>query len=192
MKKKTTRKIRRIKRKTQRRKNRSYKRMRGGVWPFNNISEKQKIRRLLTNVIINNYKPESKKELCSLSSLEEKQNYIDKGFIAVYENLITSFTYKFYSISNITRKLIEALKQQKITFFDKHLKNQSEVDLLSHDEFKRSLSSKLDDVNDELVYSMLVLAERMCVISFASNRVTFNEEQINLDDLICSPTTANI
>ena len=167
--------------------------MRGGVWPFNNISEKQKIRRLLTNVIINNhYYPEHKKELCSLLTLEEKQNYIDKSFIAAYENLITSFTYKFYSISNITRKLIEALKQQKITFFDKHLKNQSEVDLLSHDEFKRSLSSKLDDVNDELVYSMLVLAEKVCLLSFISNRVTSNEEQINLDDLICSPTTANI
>ena len=59
IKRKGTRKIRKNRR-TQRRKNRSYKRMKGGAFGFQN----KKIVKLLTNLIINNFKEERITQLC--------------------------------------------------------------------------------------------------------------------------------
>ena len=147
MKKKTTRKIRRNKRATtQRRKNRSYKRMKGGAKWF---QDKKKIVELLTNLIINNHSESAIRMLCQQQSLPTSEQpllpragqplllknakQVNQQLIKKYDSLIKPIhTGKFeYSFSNdpITKSIIKALNTEDISYFDDLVKKESRVDI---------------------------------------------------------------
>lgn len=211
MKKKTTRKIRRNKRTTQRRKNRSYKRMRGG-W-----GEKKKIVKLLRNLIINNYSEDAIRKLCepqSLPTAEKPLPTVEQPLLSpagqplllknaeqVNERLIDNysavisprengkFEYTFYD-EPISKSIIEALNTQNISYFDQLVKNKSKVNILSPDEFKKSLTSSSSSftgmfIKDALVYSMFALAQR--VITLIPIIDSNGTAKIDLTDKVCPP-----
>ena len=211
MKKKTTRKIRRNKRTTQRRKNRSYKRMRGG-W-----GEKKKIVKLLRNLIINNYSEDAIRKLCEPQSLPTAEKplptveqpllspagqplllknaeQVNERLIAYYSAIISpthdgKFEYTFYD-EPISKSIIEALNTQNISYFDQLVKNKSKVNILSPDEFKKSLTSSSSSftgmfIKDALVYSMFALAQR--VITLIPIIDSNGTAKIDLTDKVCPP-----
>ena len=221
MKKKGTRKIRKNKRTTQRWKNRSYKRMRGG-------GDRTKIMKLLKNLIINNSNPEIKLKLCKQQTpitptatdqqqlvlppvLLEHTKDVDKFIEKKYNNSIKPTDGKYQFPINLTensneKKILDLLKDQGITYFDKIVENQT-FDILSPDEFKESLSvlrrpklsvlirSKLKVFNlqfdyDKLVNSMFVLSVRLCSIIKALGKEGF-DFVFNMNDIKC-PQTANV
>ena len=211
MKKKTTRKIRRNKRATmQRRKNRSYKRMRGGAW-----GDKSKIVKLLTNLIINNLTEDSIRTLCQQQLLPTAEKplptseqpllpkagqplllknakEVNERLITIYRSIINpqntgKFEYKFYKDDPITKSIIEALKTKDISYFDRLVKEESTVAILSPDEFNVALTSRFTAMfsSDVLVYSMFALAQRVITfIPIINSNVT---AKIDLTEPVCPP-----
>jgi len=215
MKKKGTRKIRKNKRTTQRRKNRSYKRMRGG-------GDRTKIMKLLKNLIINNSNPEIKLKLCNKQQIpitptatDQQQlvlppvllkhtTDVDEYIGDTYNIIIEPTRYGKYQFPiNLTensneKTILDRLKDQGITYFDKIVENQT-FDILSPVEFKESLSvlrrSKLKVFNrqfdyDKLVNSMFVLSVKLCSIIQALGKEGF-DFNFNMNDIKC-PQTANV
>lgn len=183
--KKITRKFRRNKRKTQRRKNRSYKQMRGGVFD----SEKKDIMKLLSNVMINNFELKPKEELCSLdeSQRNKKINEIfNEHYLTLFQpnDRIQIYKYKYEDISPEAKSILDALEKLGKHFFQPSVKKFSEVVLLSPEQFKESLTSKsYVYVKDQLVHSMFALAVKSLVF-----KSTFQKPVINLNDPICPQT----
>ena len=198
MKKKTTRKIRRNKRATtQRRKNRSYKRMKGGAkWKW--FQDKKKIVKLLTNLIINKYPEPTIIKFCQQQSLPtagqplllKNTTQVKQELIDIYKSIINPiYTGKFeYSFSNddITNSIIKALNTENISYFDDLVKKESTVAILSPDEFERSLTS-IDKIwtiiPDALVYSMFALALK--IIKVAPLVYSDVTAKIDLTDKVC-------
>lgn len=210
MKKKTTRKIRRNKRTTtQRRKNRSYKWMKGGWW------DKSKIVKLLTNLIINNLMEHHIRALFQQQLLPtadqpllptaeqplvlKNEKEVNQRLITAYGSIIDptqntgKFEYKFHDTNDPTTKsIIEALKTEGISYFDILVRDKHTVAILSPDEFKKALTvpvwRRVVSTKDELVYSMFALA-RMVII-FTN---TFNKEpaKIDLTEPVCPPMSSN-
>jgi len=214
MKKKGTRKFRKNKRTTQRRKNRSYKRMRGG-------GDRTKIMKLLKNLIIINSRPEIKLELCKqqtpiTSTATDQQQLVlppvllkhttdvDEFIGDTYNNIIKPTRdgkYQFtlnLTENNNEKTILDRLKSEGIKYFDKFGKDQT-FDILSPVEFKESLSvlrrSKLKVLNrqfdyDKLVNSMFVLSVRLYSIIQALGKEGFDFD-FNMNDIEC-PQTANV
>ena len=215
MKKKGTRKIRKNKRTTQRRKNRSYKRMRGG-------GEHTKIMKLLKNLIIINSKPEIKLELCNTqqtpitSTATDQQQLVLPPVLLEHTKEVDEFIEKTYNIiieptrdgkyqftldlteNSNEKTILDLLKSEGIKYFDKIGKNQT-FDILSPDEFKKSLSlsrsifkvfhRKFD--YDKLVNSMFVLSVKLCSIIQSIGTEGFKRFDFNMNDIEC-PQTANV
>ena len=211
MKKKGTRKVRKNKRTTQRRKNRSYKRMRGGVMEF---QTKKKIVKLLTNLIINTFSEDRIKMLCQPQSLPTAEqpllptaeqpllpragqpillknvNGVNERLMNMYRDIIKpnskdEFEHTF-SNDAITKSIIEALRAKNISYFDRLLG--STVPILSPDKFNSSLTSsspfKGMFINDALVYSMFALA-KTCITYIPI--FTRQAPVMNLNDTECPP-----
>ena len=168
MKKKTTRKIRRNKRATtQRRKNRSYKRMRGG-WGL--VDKKKKIVELLRNLLMNNYTEEDISNICDPQSLPTAENplptvkqsllspagqplknatQLNKPLIRNYRALFeltesrAEYKYKFDKTDHETNLITNALKDadKQISYFDQLVKDERIVDILPPNDFETSLNS---------------------------------------------------
>ena len=220
MKKKTTRKIRRNKRATtQWRKNRSYKRMRGGAW-----RDKSKIVKLLTNLIINNLPEADIRKLCQQQSLPKaeqpllpkaeqpllptaEQPLVLKNAKEVNQRLITAygsitdptqntgkFEYKFHDTNDPTTKsIIEALKTEGISYFDILVRDKHTVAILSPDEFKKALTVpvwKEMFVSTKDELVYSMFALARMVIIFTN---TFNKEpaKIDLTEPVCPPMSSN-
>ena len=214
MKKKTTRKIRKNKRTTQRRNNRSYKRMRGGM-----LLEKNLITKLLTNLIINNTAEETIRQLCYPQSLlttdppllptvdqpllpTVKQSLLLKNAEQVNQRLINiykptnnidgKFKYQFDKTDTTTNSILSGLKTKNISYFDLLIDENRVVDILSPDEFRTSLTSltspsllKRMFIKDKLVNSMFFLAAQfIAVYPLVDNNGT---GKINLDEPVCPP-----
>jgi len=208
MKKKGTRKIRKNRR-TQRRKNRSYKRMRGGD---DDVKQRINIMKLLKNLIINNLEEDSKIELCRKQQtsitptateqqplllkpvlLEDIQE-VDELIKESYKSLINQKEGKYQFIFNpddIKQKhIIAALKTKEITYFDRIVKN-SVLDILSPIEFNNSLSSSRSfskPISDTLVYSMFALS---VTLFYLLSAIKPNSIVYKVDPIEC-PSTANV
>lgn len=205
IKRKGTRKIRKNRR-TQRRKNRSYKRMKGGAFGFQN----KKIVKLLTNLIINNFKEERITQLCrpqsqSLSTAEQpllptaeqplllkNANEVNQILMKMYRDTIKvmrdtgNFEYTFDK-DPITISIIDALKSKDISYFDNLVEKKSTVPILSPDDFDSSLTSPFKRVfiKDQLVYSMFALSEGcITIMPYTLNNVT---AKIDLNEPVCPP-----
>lgn len=206
MKKKFTRKVRKNKRSTQRRKNRSYKRMRGGKFEF---QTRKQIVNLLTNLIINNVNEETKKELCpppppptaeqpllpraGQPILLKNVNGVNKVLIDMYKTIIdhdTKGEYKYtFSNDNTTSSIIKELHTKKISYFDISVEKTETVPILSPDEFDSSLTSSLQlkgfFIKDALVQSMFALAQKcITLIPLLDRKAKAN---ININDTECPP-----
>lgn len=131
MKKKGTRKVRKNKRTTQRRKNRSYKRMRGGL-----VMNGKKIMGLLKNLILHNSGPSTITQLCKNQQSNQQSNIpstnqqslllpsvflkdseeIDKLICILYNNLIilnilnSNNKFTFNSFDPIQQNIINTLR----------------------------------------------------------------------------------
>lgn len=205
IKRKGTRKIRKNRR-TQRRKNRSYKRMKGGAFGFQN----KKIVKLLTNLIINNFKEERITQLCrpqsqSLSTAEQpllptaeqplllkNANEVNQILMKMYRDTIKvmrdtgKFEYTFDK-DPITISIIDALKSKDISYFDNLVEQKSTVPILSPDDFDSSLTSlfKRVFIKDQLVYSMFALSKGcITIMPYTLNNVT---AKIDLNEPVCPP-----
>lgn len=211
MKKKTTRKIRKNKRATtQRRKNRSYKRMRGGVKWF----QEKKIVKLLTNLIINlsvdirklcqqPLLPTAEQPLLSTAQqpLLLNAEKVNELLITTYNNIIPPMQntgplqYKFRDMNDpTTETIIEALKAQGISYFDRLVEDESIVDIFSPDNFKDELTTvsqfrTIFGPNKVLVYSMFALAYKIITFKNIFNTVP---AKINLTEPVCHPIAADI
>ena len=216
MKKKTTRKIRRNKRATtQWRKNRSYKRMRGGAW-----RDKSKIVKLLTNLIINNLPEADIRKLCQQQSLPKaeqpllpkaeqpllptaeqplvlkKAKKVNEELIKFYESIINptqntgKFEYKFDAMTDLTTKsIIEALKTKGISYFDILVSDKRTVAILSPEEFKKALT--VPGWNEWFVGPKDVLVYSMFALAgrVIIYKTAFNKEsaKIDLTEPVCPP-----
>ena len=215
MKKNGTRKVRKNKRTTQRRKNRSYKRMRGGAMEF---QTKKKIVKLLTNLIINNFNEDRIKMLCRPQSLPTAEqpllptaeqlllpiagqpillknvNGVNERLMNMYRSIINpirkdEFEHTFINDA-ITKSIIEALRAKNITYFDRLVESTSTVPILSPDKFNSSLTSSSSPIksifiNDALVYSMFALAKK-CITLIPIMDVQA-QANMNLNDTECPP-----
>jgi hypothetical protein len=195
MKKKFTRKIRKNKRSTQRRKNRSYKRMRGGAKMM--FKQRKKIMKLLKNLIINNLTKDSIIELCNkqqtsitptateqpllqpvlLEHIEEIDELIKKTYNDIIsKNIQKKYQFSFDPDDRYQKRIIEALRPKEITYFDR-IDKYTVLDILSPIDFERSFSSSIwfrqIMISDTLVYSMFAFS-----VKFVSVMDTFGGRQI--------------
>ena len=195
MMKKVTRKIRNNKRTTQWRKNRSYKRMRGGV-----MFEKKKIVRLLSNLIINliiiNRKdiisklcnPQSSPSQSAEQPLLSKQGLfvnaerVKEELIDMYRKiqLFTTkgplkqnrkYEYIFSKDDEIKKFIIKQLQSKDIKYFDHWVETDIPVELLEPDAFGQSLTKKWFTFmpDDKLVNSFFYLAYLQIYLKWALN-----------------------
>lgn len=203
MKKKFTRKIRKNKRTTQRRKNRSYKRMRGGL-----VMNGKKIMGLLKNLILNNIAstqiakfcknqqsniPSTNQQPLLLSSvfLEDSEE-IDEMICTLYKILVIkdnpTYKFTFNSSDPIQQNIIKTLQTKGISYFDKIVSDAGslDIDILPLDGFVSSLKNIGGIfISDKLIYSMFALSVRHLFIK----REFKNTEEIiyNVDPIECPP-----
>lgn len=215
--KKVTRKIRNNKRTTQWRKNRSYKRMRGGV-----MLEKKTIVRLLSNLIINiaiinrtdiisklcnpqsSPSQSAEQPLLSKQALLVNAEQVNQELIDMYRTIIQTkgllkedrkkYEYTFVK-DNVRKKfIIEKLQSNGIKYFDQWVENDITVELLGPDAFEQSLRKKWFTFapDDKLVNSMFYLAH--LYISFQGTFIAGSDynSMINLDEPVCPSQIADI
>ena len=194
MTKKVTRKIRNNKRTTQWRKNRSYKRMRGG-----RIFEKKEIVRLLSNLIINLIiinrtdiisklcNPQSSPSQSAEQPLLSKQGLfvnaerVNEELIDMYRKIQLFTTkgplkqnrkYEYTFVKDDVRKkfIIEKLQSNGIKYFDHWVENDITVELLEPDAFRQSLTKWFTFMpDDKLVNSFFYLACLQISLKWALN-----------------------
>ena len=181
--------------------------MKGGIG-FQN----KKIVKLLTNLIINNLLEDTIRKLCEPQSLPtaekplptvkqpllspagqlKNEKQVKQHLIDNYKSIIKptaggKFEYTFND-DPIPKSIIEALNTQKISYFDRLVKEKSTVDILSPDEFATSLTSSSFTgmfIKDELVYSMFALAEK--VITLIPIIDSNGTAKIDLTYKVCPP-----
>lgn len=219
MTKKVTRKIRNNKRTTQWRKNRSYKRMRGG-----RIFEKKEIVRLLSNLIINliliNNSSDIISKLCNPQSspsqsaeqpLLSKQGLfvnaerVNQELIDMYSNILSTkkgllkqnrkYEYIFSKDDEIKKFIIKQLQSKDIKYFDHWVENDITVELLEPDAFGQSLTKKWFTFmpDDKLVNSFFYLAYLQIYLKWALNKNPDEyKSMINLDKPECPHQFADI
>lgn len=218
MTKKVTRKIRNNKRTTQWRKNRSYKRMRGGV-----MFEKKKIVRLLSNLIINLIiinrtdiisklcNPQSSPSQSAEQPLLSKQGLfvnaerVNQELIDMYSNILSTkkgplkqnrkYEYIFSKDDEIKKFIINQLQSKDIKYFDHWVENDITVELLEPDAFGQSLTKKWFTFmpDDKLVNSFFYLACLQISLKWALNENPDKyKSMINLDEPECPHQIADI
>lgn len=195
MTKKMTRKNRNNKRTTQWRKNRSYKRMRGGV-----MFEKKKIVRLLSNLIINLIiinrtdiisklcNPQSSPSQSAEQLLLPKQGLfvnaerVNQELIDMYRKILLfttkgplkqnrKYEYIFNKHDEIKKFIIKQLQSKDIKYFDHWVETDIPVELLEPDAFGQSLTKKWFTFmpDDKLVNSFFYLAYLQIYLKWALN-----------------------
>ena len=212
MKRKGTRKVRKNKRTTQRRKNRSYKRMRGGL-----VMNGKKIMGLLKNLILHNSGPSTQiakfcknqqqsnipstnQQLLLPSVFLEDSEKIDEWICLLYRTNINKPNNKFTfnSFDPIQQNIIKTLQTKGISDFDKIVSaaGSLDIDILPLDGFESSLKSlKIKSlknfggiiISDKLVYSMFALSVEFLTILAKQPPITV---KYTVDPIEC-PSLAN-
>jgi hypothetical protein len=179
--------------------------MRGGVKWF----QGKKIVKLLTNLIINLsvYKtdlcqqpllPTAEQPLLSTAQqpLLLNAEKVNKLLIKTYNTISPPIKntgplqYQFRNMKDpTTRTIIEALKAQGISYFDRLVEDESRVAIFSPDNFKDELTTvsqfrTIFGPNKVLVYSMFALAYKIITVN---NNFNIEQAKIDLTEPVCRP-----
>jgi hypothetical protein len=187
--------------------------MRGGVIWF----QKEKIVKLLTNLIINNFMEDSIRILCQPQSLPTTEQpllptteqpllptteqplllknakEVNQRLMNIYSSVInptqntSKFEYKFYNNDLITKSIIKALKTKDISYFDRVVEEERTVAILSPDKFNVALTSQFRGVFTSDVLVYSMFALAQKVITLIPIINSSGTAKIDLNDKVCPP-----